>query len=55
MPARLASLFVSGVAEAKKVFADLKAKSDGLMKIETPEVYFKEAGKVMAHKEDDDM
>lgn len=35
------------VSEAKKVFADLKAKSDGLMKIETPEAYFKEAGKVM--------
>lgn len=35
------------VTEAKKVFADLKAKSDELMGIGTPEVYFKEAEKVM--------
>lgn len=35
------------VAEAKKIFMDLKAKSDELIVIETPEVYFKEARKVM--------
>lgn len=35
------------VAEAKKIFVDLEARSDELVKIETPEAYFKAAGRVM--------